>query len=94
MSEGDPDADLDAMEREDLIAEARRMRAAIRAHRDSSGHDLCWHHPDLWALLPDAQTGTPEVPDWPQFMRGCIRYRASLERELADAPRTDRELEE
>ena len=94
MTDNDPDADLSAMSRDALIAEARKMRAAIRSHRDSSGHDLCWHHPDLWALLPDAPSGTPEVPDWPQFMRGCIRYRASLDRQLAGAPRIDRELEE
>ena len=21
----------------------------------------------------------PEVPDWPQFMKGCVRYRQSLD---------------
>ena len=94
MSEDDPDADLDRMGRDDLLTEARKMRAAIRAHRDSSGHDLCWHHPDLWALLPDPPHERPEVPDWPQFMRGCIRYRASLDRQLADSPRIDREFDE
>ena len=31
---------------------ARRLRAGIRAHRDSTGHALCWHHPALWGLLP------------------------------------------
>jgi hypothetical protein len=90
----DPDADLESMDREALIAHARAMRAAIRAHRDSSGHDLCWHHPDMWALLPDTPPGGVEVPDWPQFMRGCIAYRTALERELEDAPRTDREFDE
>ena len=89
----DPDADLDAMDRPALLAEARRLRAGIREHRDSSGHDLCWHWPDLWAMLPDTPPGGQKVPDWPQFMRGCIRYRASLDIELADAPRTDREFE-
>jgi len=89
----DPDADLDAMDRPALLAEARRLRAGIREHRDSSGHDLCWHWPDLWAMLPDTPPGGQNVPDWPQFMRGCIRYRASLDNELADAPRTDREFE-
>ncbi|AEF41887.1 hypothetical protein [Hoyosella subflava] len=33
-----------------------------------------------------------EVPEWPQFMRGCIAYRASLDRELPDTPRTAREF--
>jgi hypothetical protein len=39
------DTDLDEMSREQLIAEARRLRAGIRKHRDSSEHELCWHHP-------------------------------------------------
>jgi hypothetical protein len=29
------------------------------------------------------------VPEWPQFMRGCIRYRQSLDEQAPDAPRTD-----
>jgi hypothetical protein len=43
------DEDLETLSREQLIDEIRRLRAGIRAHRDSSGHDLCWHHPQLWA---------------------------------------------
>jgi hypothetical protein len=42
------DDDLEGLEREGLINEVKRLRAGIRAHRDSSGHDLCWHHPQLW----------------------------------------------
>lgn len=82
------DADLDAMSREQLIAEVGKLRAAIRKHRDSSGHDLCWHHPDLWASLPERTDPLPAVPDWPQFMAGCIRYRQSLDEQAPNAPRT------
>jgi hypothetical protein len=46
------DIDLEAMSREQLIAEVMKLRDGIRKHRDSSGHELCWHHPALWALLP------------------------------------------
>ena len=28
------------------------------------------------------------VPDWPQFLDGCIRYRRSLDEQAPDAPRT------
>ena len=45
------DNDLDNMSREELISEIKRLRNGIRAHRDSTGHDLCWHHPELWNLF-------------------------------------------
>jgi hypothetical protein len=87
----DLDADLEAMDRDALISVARVMRREIRAHRDSSGNELCWHHPVLWDLLPDRKPLNLTVPDWPHFLRGCIHYRASLDRQLLDAPRTDEE---
>ena len=83
------DEDLQAMTREQLIAEARRLRAGIRAHRDSTGHALCWHHPALWGLLPEKTDPLPTVPAWPEFLRGCLRYRQSLDEQLPDAPRSD-----
>ena len=46
------DDDLEQMSREQLVEEVKRLRRGIREHRDSSGHELCWHHPALWALLP------------------------------------------
>jgi hypothetical protein len=89
-----PDADLDAMSHDELLAAAKAMRAAIRTHRDTSMHELCWHHPDMWALLPDSPPDGLIVPEWPQFMRGCTRYRESLDRQLADAPRSKKEFGE
>jgi len=88
------DEDLDTMSREALIAEARKLRAGIRAHRDSTGHDLCWHHPDLWGLLPEKVSPEAAVPPWPKFLRGCLAYREALERELKDSPVHDREFGE
>ena len=87
------DGDLDDMSREELIAEARRLRAGIRTHRDSSEHELCWHHPALWGLLPERTDPQPIVPEWPQFLRGCLRYRESLDAQLPDAPRSTQEYE-
>jgi hypothetical protein len=87
------DEDLDALSREQLLAEARRLRQGIRDHRDSSGQELCWYHPQLWGLLPDKKGRAVAVPAWPQFLRGCLKYRESLERELPDAPVVDSEYE-
>jgi hypothetical protein len=88
------DEDISSLTRDELIAEVRRLRAGIRAHRDASGHELCWHHPDLWTLLPEPVPKPLAVPAWPQFLRGCVRYRESLDRQLPDAPRTAREFDE
>ena len=88
------DEDLDTMSREALVAEIRRLRDGIRAHRDTDRHELCWHHPALWGLLPERTDPQPTVPVWPEFLRGCIRYRQSLDAELPGAPRTDEPYEE
>jgi hypothetical protein len=82
------DTDILGWSREELIAEVMRLRTGIRAHRDSSGHDLCWFHPELWNLLPEQAPRTVAVPAWPQFLRGCVKYREALDRELPEAPRT------
>ena len=87
------DDDLESLDRAALIAEVKRLRAAIRTHRDSTGQELCWHHPDLWNLLPEKVVPEVAVPPWPKFLRGCLRYRESLERELPDAPVADAEYE-
>lgn len=86
------DEDLEALDRHALIAEVKKLRAGIRTHRDSTGHELCWHHPQLWGLLPEKSDPVPVVPAWPQFLRGCLRYRESLDHQIPSAPRTDREF--
>jgi hypothetical protein len=82
------DEDLSGMTREQLIDEVRKLRQGIRRHRDSTGHELCWHHPALWGLLPEKQDPLPTVPDWPQFIQGCVRYRQSLDDQARSAPRS------
>lgn len=87
------DEDILGMSREELVSEVKRLRAGIRAHRDSSGHDLCWHHPQLWGLLPEPAAPEISVPPWPKFLRGCLKYRESLERELPGAQITEAEYD-
>lgn len=73
------DEDLTQLSRDELVEEVKRLRKGIREHRDSTGQDLCWHHPKLWALLPDHVDPKISVPAWPDFMKGCIQYRKSLD---------------
>ena len=88
------DADLEQMTRDQLIAEVKKLREGIRKHRDSSEHELCWHHPALWGLLPEKTDHIPVVPEWPEFIRGCIRYRQSLDTQVPGAPRTSKPYDE
>lgn len=83
------DEDLLRMTRDELAAEAIALRQGIRSHRDSSGQELCWHHPALWALLPERADPKIEVPEGPVFLRGCVAYRQSLDEQRGDAARTD-----
>ena len=80
------DHDLESLTREQLVAEVRRLREGIRVHRDSTGQELCWHHPALWGLLPESADPLPAVPPWPEFIRGCVRYRQSLDEQVPGAP--------
>lgn len=83
------DEDLEGMSREQLANEVKKLRAGIREHRDSKGQGLCWHHPRLWGLLPEKTDPIPVVPQWPQFMEGCVRYRQSLDEQAPTAPRSN-----
>ena len=88
------DEDLDSLSTEQMKTEVVRLRSGIREHRDTSGHELCWHHPALWSLLAEKLRPAIAVPEWPQFMRGCIRYRQSLDVQAPEAPRTAQEFGE
>jgi len=88
------DHDLDMMDRDALVAEVKKLRAAIREHRDSSAHDLCWHHPAMWSLLPEKTDPEIAVPPWPRFLRGCVRYRQSLDEQVPDARVHDKEFDD
>ena len=76
------DEDIVQMSKDQLIEEIKKLRAAIREHRDSTGQQLCWHHPKLWGLLPEKTDPKILVPEWPEFMKGCVRYRLSLDEQI------------
>jgi hypothetical protein len=87
------DEDLAEMTRDHLITELKKLRQGIREDRDSSGHELCWHHPALWGLLPEKTDPVPIVPEWPQFMEGCVKYRQSLDEQAPEAPRSKEQFQ-
>lgn len=82
------DTDLDRMTRDELVTEVKKLRHGIRVHRDSSLHELCWHHPSLWQLLPEKTDPLPVVPEWPEFISGCLKYRQSLDVQASHAARS------
>jgi hypothetical protein len=74
------DDDLEQMSLDELRAEVQKLRAGIRQHRDSSGHDLCWFVPELWNLLPEKVDLSPTVPPIEEFLHCCELYRKSLDK--------------
>jgi hypothetical protein len=75
------DEDLDAMTREQLKESLKGIRGAVRAHRDSKGHNLCWFWPEMWKWLPEHVIPSPEVPDACEFMEQCAAFRRSLNKQ-------------
>jgi hypothetical protein len=72
------DVDVGGMNEEQLRDECLKLRRGIRAHRDAEGHNLCWHVPELWNLLPDNIDPLPSVPPRAEFLANCAKYRDSL----------------
>ncbi len=83
------DQDLDNLTREELVANVKKLRAAIREHRDASLHDLCWYQPKLWGLLPENSSIEVRVPTREKFLKGCEIFRNSLDAQLPEAQRVD-----
>ena len=86
------DDDLERMTRRELLAEVQRLRQGIREHRDSTEHDLCCTTRSCGGCYLSRRTLCRPFPrgrNSEEFLRGCIRYRQSLEEQAPDAPRTD-----
>lgn len=83
------DEDLEAMGREQLDAEVRKLRDGIRADSQRTGHDLCWHRPELWSLVPDYVAPSPDVPRREEFIQQCELYRDSFDPPLPNGPRLE-----
>ena len=66
------DDDLEAFSRDQLVAEVKRLRTAIREHRDSSLHELCWHHPKCGDSCPKSPIRSPSFPSGRSFCAGVF----------------------
>lgn len=75
------DKDVAEMTTDQLQAEVMKLRTAIREHRDSKGHNLCWYVPELWKTLPEEASLEPEAPEPCEFIENCAQYRMSLEKQ-------------
>jgi len=53
---------------------------------------LCFVWLYLWNLLPENIDHQPTIPDWSQFMRGCVKYRESLDAQCPQAKRSQQEF--
>lgn len=74
------DRDINCMDRKELKQGFQLLRDAVRKHRDAKGHDLCWlNNTELYQLLPEQPKVDPQIPPWPEFMDGCVRYRQMLD---------------
>lgn len=82
----DIDHDMESMDRDQLVAEVKKLRAGIRQHRDADGHSLCWWVPEIWSLLPERRDPRPRVPPFGEFLENCARYRESLDNSTVVTP--------
>jgi hypothetical protein len=80
------DDDLTEMTRDELLDEVKKLRQAIREHRDCRGHDLCWHHPALWRLLPEKTDPLPVVPGMARVHAGLYQVSSVTGRAGARRP--------
>lgn len=58
------------------------LEAAIKKHREQTGHNMCWENDrELWRVLGDKvdTTFSHIPPSWPEFMDRCVQYRKSRE---------------
>lgn len=67
--------DIEFLPRQDLKAEIRRLRAAIRDHRDQRADDRCVEDDDrLYAALGDGIKCDRRVGDKAQMLKNCERF--------------------
>ena len=78
------------MTRELLLAQVRRLRAGIRAHRDSTGHGASAGITRRSGFSsPSRPTHCRRFRHGRRFSGAVLQYRQSLDAQLPHAPRSD-----
>ncbi|MBI4435479.1 hypothetical protein HY630_02310 [Candidatus Uhrbacteria bacterium] len=69
------DSDLFHMDTPDLQAEIRRLREAIRRHRDERAGGRCWQDDRrLYTLLPERDSDSGDLPPLNEFLHSAESY--------------------
>lgn len=74
------DSDIYDMDVMQLVAEIRRLRGAIRHHRNLEGNDRCWmDDQELYAILPEDKNAPGhlvnfQLPPKGEFLGNCANY--------------------
>ena len=69
------DVDIEDKSVHELKAEVRRLRMAIRHHRDLKGNDRCWMDDlELYAHLPEREEGDLRLPPKEEFLKNCAAF--------------------
>lgn len=84
---GDPEL----LTREQLLIEVRKLRAASVSTTIAPVIRCAGTIPSLGTLTEPIPADIL-VPEWPRFLRGCVKYWEALDHELSDANRTDAEF--
>ena len=79
--------------RDELVAEVRRFAPASASIATARRRSCAGTIRSFGACCRRRSSPRSPVPPWPNFLRGCLKYRESLDRELPNAPVADVEYE-
>ncbi len=86
------DQDIEPFNRVQLKEEVRKLRGAIRLHRDQKGDDRCWLDDEsLYKILPEGYT--PPERDSTVELAKCQQYIASRHNPAITYLSPEREIE-
>lgn len=71
----DKDGDIQTLDLAGSNMEIRKLRKAIRTHRDERGHERCWQSDnDLYMVLPEKLPHLDKLPPYMEWMNECEKH--------------------